>query len=65
MAGIKFGDLSSMTPEQLIQASSKQSTYKDKSGRTHLVLDFSDDDIPEDVLNDFDNMLEELEDENE
>ena len=49
MAGITLNDLFSMTQEQLINASNKQSFYTDKQGREHMVLNFPDDDIPEDV----------------
>ena len=59
MTGITMNDLLTMTPEQLAKAASKKMMYTDKSGRPHVVLEFPDDDIPQDVLDDLDAMIDE------
>lgn len=58
--GITVKDLLNMTPEQMLAASSKQTFHGiDSNGLAHVSLHFADDDIPEDVQKDLDEILEE------
>lgn len=52
MAGLTVAEAFRMSLEELMKHSSSQEFYTDKNGVPHMALNFSDDDVPANVMAD-------------